>query len=143
MYIMDSTFNKETISAAAAAKMLDAAISKAREIGLAISACIVDESGNEKAFARMDGAPLISIEASRKKAVLAVGFGMPTGDSWQNFVQGDPILEKGVHDLPGFILLGGGSPIMLEGELVGGIGVSGGHYKMDEQCATAALEALM
>jgi uncharacterized protein GlcG (DUF336 family) len=140
---MDSTFNKSSISISTSSKMLIAAMEKAEELGFSISACIVDESGNEKAFARMDGAPLISIEASRKKAVLAVGFGMPTGDSWQNFVQGDPILEKGVHDLPGFILLGGGIPIFVNGQLVGGIGISGGHYKMDEKCANAAIEAIV
>ena len=140
---MNSTFNKSSISISVTTKMLQAAMDKAQELGFSISACIVDEGGNEKAFARMDGAPLISIETSRKKAVLAVGFGMPTGDTWQNFVKDDPILEKGAHDLPGFILLGGGNPIYIDGQLVGAIGISGGHYKMDEQCANAALEAIV
>lgn len=122
--------------------MLNAAMQKANEIGLAISVCIVDEGGLEKGFIRMDGAPLISVETSKKKAVLAAGFGMATGTPWHEFVQGDPILQKGVHDLPGFILLGGGVPLYWQGSLIGAIGVSGGHYKMDEICANAASEIL-
>jgi uncharacterized protein GlcG (DUF336 family) len=43
--------------------------------------------------------------------------------------------------LPDFILLGGGSPILVEGKLIGAVGVSGGHYAQDEECVKAALEA--
>lgn len=139
---MGKTFTKQSVSASKVQSMLNAAVQKANEIGLAISVCIVDESGLEKGFIRMDGAPLISVETSKKKAVLAAGFGMATGTPWHEFVQGDPILQKGVHDLPGFILLGGGVPIYLDGTLIGAVGVSGGHYKMDEQCANAAVESL-
>lgn len=139
---MEKTFKRDSISSKAALKMLEAAVEKASQLGFSISACIVDESGQLKSFMRMDGAPLISIETSKKKAVTAVGFGMATGDSWQSFIQGDPILENGVHDLPNFILLGGGLPIYINEQLVGAIGVSGGHYKMDEQCAQAALDSI-
>ncbi len=139
---MGKTFIKQSISLSTAQSMLNAAMQKANEIGLAISVCIVDEGGLEKGFIRMDGAPLISVETSKKKAVLAAGFGMATGTPWHEFVQGDPILQKGVHDLPGFILLGGGVPLYWQGSLIGAIGVSGGHYKMDEICANAASEIL-
>jgi uncharacterized protein GlcG (DUF336 family) len=120
--------------------MIEAAGEKAREIGFAICVTIVDESGVLKAFGRMDGAPLIAIDVSRQKAVTAVGFGMPTGQPWLDFVKDDPILARGVHDIHDFTLLGGGMPIVVEGAIVGAIGVSGGHYKQDEACASAALE---
>ena len=102
----------------------------------------MDESGVVKAFQRMDNAPMVSIDASRKKAITAVGFGMPTGDSWYGFIKDDPILMNGAGQLNDFILLGGGSPIMVDEKLVGAVGVSGGHYKQDEECAAAALGAL-
>jgi len=107
--------------------------------GIGIALYVVDTSGVLKYFARMDNAPLIANDVSRKKAVTAIGFGMSTGDAWQNFIKDDPILNNGVGNIEDFMLLGGGMPIVVEGELVGAIGVSGGHYKQDEACALKAL----
>ena len=67
---------------------------------------------------------------------------MPTGKPWHDFIKDDPILSGGAPALEDFILLGGGSPIYVDGALVGAIGVAGGHYSKDEACVTAALEAL-
>jgi uncharacterized protein GlcG (DUF336 family) len=139
---MDSVFEKQSITADKCVEMVASAFAKADEIGFGISITIVDESGVLKAFQRMDNAPMVSIDASRKKAVTAVGFGMPTGDSWYGFIKDDPILMNGAGQLNDFILLGGGSPIMVDEKLVGAVGVSGGHYKQDEECAAAALGAL-
>lgn len=135
-------FEKSSVSIDLAMEMAKEAMKKASEIGLHISVCIVDESGVEKAFARMEGAPLISVETARKKAVLAAGFGIPTGNTWFNFIKDDPILMNGANQLPGFILLGGGSPISIDGQLCGAIGVSGGHYSQDELCVSAALQLI-
>jgi uncharacterized protein GlcG (DUF336 family) len=135
-------FTKKSITALLANQMIEAATKKAQEIGFSIAITIVDESGNLKAFSRMDNAPLISIDASRKKAITAVGFGFPTGDAWYNFIKDDPILNGGAHNLKDFILLGGGSPITIDATIVGAIGISGGHYKQDEQCMNAALSIL-
>lgn len=137
-----TTFGKHSISAAAASAMISAATAKALELGLGISVTIVDESGVLKAFARTDDAPLMSIGASQRKATTAVGLGMPTGQPWHDFIKDDPILRQGVQGIPDFILLGGGLPIRAGGALVGAIGVSGGHYLQDEECAKAALAAI-
>jgi uncharacterized protein GlcG (DUF336 family) len=139
---MSDTFEKKSITSKTCKKMIDAAEIKASRLNLGISISIVDESGIQKAFSRMDTAPLISIKASLKKALTAVGMGMPSGQSWFDFIKDDPILREGVHDFDDFILLGGGSPIILEGKVVGGIGVSGGHYKQDEECVKAAMNVL-
>ncbi|HIA37293.1 MAG TPA: heme-binding protein [Flavobacteriales bacterium] len=139
---MSIIFEKESISATICTEMIGKAVTKAQEIGFGISITIVDEGGVTKAFHRMDNAPLVSIDASRKKAVTAVGFGMPTGDSWYGFIKDDPILMNGAGHLEDFILLGGGSPLMVNEKLVGAIGISGGHYKQDEECVTAALSIL-
>ena len=128
-----------TITHEAASAMAEEAIKKAMEMNLAISICILDNAGNLIHFLRMDNAPLISIETSKKKASMAVGFGMPTGDAWYDFIKNDPLLMNGAQQLPGFILLGGGLPINIDGHLCGAIGISGGHYKQDEICAKQAL----
>jgi len=122
--------------------MIMAAEAKANELGIGIATTIIDESGVLKAFSRMDNAPLIAVDASRKKAVTAAGFGIPSGESWYNFIKDDPILLNGAQNIQDFILLGGGLPILHDGQVIGAIGVSGGHYKQDESCAKAALDEL-
>ena len=136
---MEKTLVRASITQDFAFALIHAAQAKATEMGFAICVTIVDESGVTKAFGRMDGAPLIGIDVSRQKALTAVGFGMPTGSAWHNFIKDDPILSAGVHDIEGFTLLGGGSPVTVDGAMVGAIGVSGGHYTQDEACVEAAL----
>lgn len=130
------------ISASAAQKLISKACEKAKSIGFNIAVTILDNGGNLKAFHRMDGALLIANSASQKKAFTALGFGMPTGDAWYGFIKDDPILMNGANSLKDFTLLGGGSPVMIDDQLVGAIGVSGGHYKQDEECVNAALGSL-
>ena len=139
---MGNTISKQSISAEAAQRLISEACKKATEIGFNIAVTVVDEGGNLKAFHRMDGAPLIANSASKQKAFTAIGFGMPTGDAWYGFIKDDPILMHGAGSLKDFTLLGGGSPIMIDENLVGAFGVSGGHYKQDEECVEAALSAL-
>lgn len=134
---------KYSIDIQGAYKLIQAAEEKAKELNFSISTTIVDESGVSKAFSRMDGAALVSVGASRKKALTAVGFGMATGDDWYNFIKDDPILLHGAQHISEFMLLGGGAPIKdSDGNIMGAIGVSGGHYKMDEACVNAALAAI-
>lgn len=137
---MQRTYIKPTITSELAHAMVQRAEERARELGMAITTVIVDESGVLKAYSRMDGAPLVAGGASTKKARTAVGFGMPTGHAWHEFIKSDPILMHGAQQLDDFILLGGGLPIQIDGAMVGAIGVAGGHYQQDEQCAKAALE---
>ncbi len=133
---------KRSVSLTDAEHMTKAAFEKARELGMAIAVTIVDESGILKLFARMDNAPLIAVDASRKKAITAVGLGIPTGDSWFSFIKDDPILREGVHGFMDFMLMGGGMPIVSGSQLIGAIGISGGHYTKDQECALAALDSL-
>jgi uncharacterized protein GlcG (DUF336 family) len=131
-----------SISSELAHALVAAAEKQAREIGLAISVCLLESSGRIKAFSAMDGAPPVSYEASIKKARTALGFGMNTGQDWYGFIKDDPILLNGVAQLPDFILLGGGSPLKWKGSVIGAIGISGGHYKQDEICVAAAVSEL-
>ncbi len=139
---MAATFAKQSISTELAQRLIQAAEAKAREIGVPMCIAICDESGNLKAFSRMDGAALLSISVSQDKAYTAVGFGMPTA-AWHDFIKNDPPLADGiVGAVPRLIIFAGGNPITIDGHIVGGIGVSGGHYSQDQQCTDAALAIL-
>ena len=131
---------KKSLSYEACMVMAQAAIAKAEELKIKIAITFVDESGVMKAFFRMDHSPLIAVDASQKKAITAVGFGLSTGDSWYNFIKDDPILFHGVQQFKDFILLGGGSALLDEEMIIGAIGISGSHYKHDEECVKAALD---
>jgi uncharacterized protein GlcG (DUF336 family) len=138
---MESTVTKRTISQHAAEQVLAAAVQKAGELGVPSTVVVVDESGALKAAVRMDGAPLISVEAARRKAYTSATSGYPTG-GFYDFISGDAPLLRGIPDLPDVCAIGGGIPLQVDGELVGAIGVSGGHYSQDEVIAAGGVDAL-
>lgn len=139
---MNLAYDQPTITRAAAAALVEAAEAHASALGIAIVTVVVDAAGIPKLMSRMDGAPLMALDVARRKAVTAVGFGLPTGATWHGFVKDDPILSEGVRSIPDFTMLGGGHPVRVGEDLIGAIGVSGGHYSQDEACVQAALEAL-
>ncbi|HTR14470.1 MAG TPA: heme-binding protein [Roseiarcus sp.] len=135
------TIVKHSIDVATAEKAVAAAAKKAADLNLRMCIAVTDEAGDLKAFARMDGAPKLSIGIAQDKAYTAVSFGMPT-HAWFDFIKDDPPLLHGITHTPRLVVFGGGFPIMLKGEMVGGIGISGGHYTQDMECARAGLEAV-
>jgi len=138
---MANVVKKHSISSELAQKMVAEAMVKARELGVTENVAILDDGGNLKAFGRMDGAPILSIEIAQNKAYTAL-FGFPTQDFF-NFIQGDPSLLTGIPTLRRVAAYGGGFPIKVDGEIVGAIGVSGAPaVQNDVDCATAALALL-
>jgi uncharacterized protein GlcG (DUF336 family) len=135
------TVVKHSIDAETAEKAVAAAAKKAAELKLKMCIAVSDEAGDLKAFARMDGAPKLSIEIAENKAYTAAAFGMPT-HAWFDFIKDDPPLLYGITHTPRLTVFGGGFPIKLKGEMVGAIGLSGGHYTQDMECARAALAAI-
>jgi uncharacterized protein GlcG (DUF336 family) len=103
---MKTSFDQPTISREAAQLLIETAIKAAQAISLKISVCVLDSSGRMKAFSSMDGAPAVSLETCVKKAKTAVGFGIPTGRSWHEFIKNDPILLQGAQHLPDFNFIG-------------------------------------
>lgn len=139
---MADTYQKRSITTELAHRMVAAAEKKAREMKHPFVIAIVDESGVLKAFSRMDGAPLLSVQVAQDKAYTSVGFGLST-DGWHDFIKDDPPLAAGaVGGIARLVVFGGGYPIKLEDETVGGVGVSGGHYSQDMEVAKAALTAV-
>ena len=139
---MIHAFEKSSITAETAQRMILAAERKASELGLSMVIAVVDESGVLKALLRMDGAPLLSIQVAQDKAYTAAGFGLPT-DQWHEFIKNDPPLAAGAASgIDRLVIFGGGYPIKVGDRVVGGIGVSGAHYSQDMEVARAGLAIL-
>jgi uncharacterized protein GlcG (DUF336 family) len=139
---MADTFSKQSLSTEAAHRIIAGAEAKAADMGRPMVIAVVDDGGHLKAFSRMDGAALLSIQVAQDKAYTAVGFGMPT-HGWHDFIKDDPPLADGAPSgIERLVIFGGGYPITVDDQVVGAIGVSGGHYSEDQQVAEAGLAAL-
>ena len=126
----------------AAQRAIAAAIKKAEELGCKSNIAVVDAGTNLKAFARMEGAWLGSIDISIKKARTARFFDMPTG-AIGNLSQPGGSLYNIEHSNGGLITFPGGLPLAnADGVVVGGIGVSGSTVENDHACASAGAAAL-
>ncbi|HEV3342837.1 MAG TPA: heme-binding protein [Pirellulales bacterium] len=138
---MADVVKKLSISAELAHKMVDAAVAKAKQLGVCENVAILDDGGNLKAFGRMDGAPILCIEMAQNKAYTAL-LGVSTQEFF-DFIQGDQSLLAGIPTLSRVAAWGGGFPIKVDGEVVGAIGVSGAPaVQNDVDCARAALALL-
>ena len=129
-----------TITSAFAQELLAAAEDQATADGKPMVIAIVDREGTLKAFSRMDGAPLLSVEIAQNKAYTAAAFGLAT-HAWFDFIKGDEPLRLGIVHTERLVTFGGGFPIVVDGEVIGAIGVSGGHYTDDMKVAQAALDS--
>ena len=139
---MTDVFEKTSVASELAQRMIAAAEAKAAELGVPMVIAVCDESGVLKAFSRMDGAALLSVQIAQDKAYTAIGFGMPT-DGWHEFIKDDPPLAAGaVGGIDRLVIFGGGYPIRVDERIVGAIGVSGGHYTQDMEVARAGLDVL-
>lgn len=136
-----NSFQKSSITAEAAQRVIAAAEAKAREMGKPMCISVVDGDGNLKAFSRMDGAPLLAVQISQDKAYTAISFSMATHE-WFDFIKNDPPLLHGIVKTERLVVFGGGFVIQTAEGIIGGIGVSGGHYTDDMEVAKAGLASL-
>jgi uncharacterized protein GlcG (DUF336 family) len=122
--------------------LIKAAKAKAAEIGIAVSVVVLDVAGHLKAFSRMDGAWLGSIDVALKKAKTSVLFEMETQAVWEVCKPGTQ--AQGLeHTNDGLVTFAGGIPLKaLDGRLLGAIGVSGGQVAQDFEVARAGSNAL-
>jgi len=125
----------------AAEKIISAANKKAAQLKTRMDIAVVDAGGNLKAFARMDGAWLGSIDISIRKARTARWFDMNTGEIGKLSQPGGPLY--GIeHSNDGLITFPGGVPLKnSKGEIVGAIGVSGSTVENDHAVALAGADA--
>lgn len=119
-----------------------AALKKAEEISTLMNVTVIDAGGNLKAFARMDGAWLGSIDISAKKARTARFFDMDSGAIGNLSQPAGPLYNIEVSN-GGLITFPGGVPLKnASGEIIGAIGVSGSTVENDHTVAAAGASAL-
>lgn len=123
-------------------RMLAAAEAKAREIGVPMVMAVVDDGGNLKAFRRMDGALLVSVQLAVGKAYTSVAVRQPSRDVGALAQPGAALYGIGLAEPGRIVTFGGGLPLSRGGRIVGGIGVSGGTVEQDEEVARAGQQAL-
>ena len=138
----ENTFQKSSITSEAAERIIKAAEAKAQEMGKAMVIAVCDEDGVLKAFRRMDGAALLSVQIAQDKAFTAISFGGMATHEWFDFIKNDPPLLHGIVKTDRLTVFGGGYAIKTDAGIIGGIGVSGGHYTDDMKVAEAGLEGL-
>lgn len=141
MRAMDGLEHHSSIGTDVARRLVSAALDHARSRGVRISVAVVDRGGALLATLRDGRASLHSAAIAMDKAYTAVSFGAPTGTLGRLLHDMGPVVFHGLAERPRMAAFGGGFPIRLEGETVGGIGVSGGTADEDEDCARAALAA--
>ena len=119
-----------------------AAIKKCHDDGFKVSVAIVDQSGLLKVQLKADGAGPHTLDSSRSKAYTANSLRDST-HKYAVLVTQKPELQSLTRLNENILLLGGGFPIKIGGEVVGGIGVGGAPgIEFDEVCASAALKVL-
>jgi len=119
-----------------------AAMKKARDINVKMNIAVVDVGANLKAFARMDGAWLGSIDISIKKAKTARFFDMPTGEIGKLSQPGGSLYQIEVSN-QGLITFPGGVPIKAkDGTVIGAIGCSGSLVENDHAVASAGADSV-
>lgn len=126
-----------------AQKLASAALTQCAADGYNVSVSVVDASGVTRVQIRADKAGPHTLESSRKKAYTSASMGRPTAD-FADLIKKMPE-TAGLRDMdPNILILGGGLPIKVAGEKIGGIGVGGapgGH--LDQACAQAAIDKVL
>jgi uncharacterized protein GlcG (DUF336 family) len=126
--------------------MVQAAERKAEELGVAQTVCVCDEGGFPLALERMDGARITGPQIAWNKAFTAAGHKRsthlftkpPSGPA----LPGNEAFGIQLSFEGRFAAFVGGFPVVVNDEVVGGVGLSGGNGEQDTQCALAALQAL-
>lgn len=128
--------------------ILDGAQSRAEAMGLKANIWVVDDGGHPLAFVRMEGGRPASVYTSLTKAVSAATFRQATGPIPPGTEQPNPILNIGLQNAATagggkITTLFGGIPIVVDGQVIGGIGVGGGTGEQDAKVATAGLDLFL
>ena len=141
MYVAPS----QRLTLAGARKMMETAISIAERDGIPMSVAIADAGGHLILFERMDGGRFHTVHSSTTKAVCAASNKRPKtakGAQGQDLDTSHAIGLALAAGAERWTAMEGGYPIIVGGECIGGIGVSGGNWEFDDRVAREALGAI-
>jgi glc operon protein GlcG len=130
---------KKVLNLAAIKTMVAAAEAEALKQNVQVTICIVDESGNLLFLQKSDGAALNTIQFCQKKARHSAFYHSPSKAAADQLKNGD----LSVLAFPEAFPNQGGLPIKVDGETIGGIGVSGARSEIDEAIGQTAIDALL
>ncbi len=131
--------DRQALTLDGAQSVMAAAHAEASANGWDVVIVIVDAGGHVVAVLRMDGALLPSLDVAQGKARTAALYRRPTPAFADRLASGD----AAVHALPDVMPVEGGLPILVDGEVIGAVGVSGIQAVQDAQIAQAGIDALL
>jgi glc operon protein GlcG len=137
--------NSKRLTLAGAKKMMESVTAGAAKAGHAVAAAIVDAGGHAVLVQRMDGGRFHTLHSSTTKAVCAASNKRPTTMKGAAGQVLDSTRALGLSLAAGpdrWTAMEGGYPIIVEGECIGGIGVSGADWETDERLAREAVESI-
>jgi glc operon protein GlcG len=140
---MSQLLLSQTISRELARVGIDRAIEESIAMGRLTCIAVLNSAGQLISFDRMDGAPFQSTQLAQDKAFSVAGNGLATHQFWE-MIADDPWLVHNVGQVEGLVVLGGGVPLRVDGQLVGAVGVSGkSNMAEDRAIAEAAVSAML
>lgn len=140
MAVIEQTRTIPVLTDQQASDLVSAAEAKAKEIDAPMVIAVVDAAGLLKLFVRMNGTPRGALEWTIEKAYTAAAFGRPTAELAEG-IQSWPAVMASMVKLPSVNLTPGGHPLLVDGKVIGGLGVGGGSPEQDAQVADAGLAA--
>jgi glc operon protein GlcG len=129
---------RKVLNLATIKRMVAAAEAEAQKRNVQVTICIVDDSLNLLFFQKADGAPLNTLQFAQKKARHAAFYKSPSKNGADQLKSG----HMEVLAFPEFFPNQGGLPILVDGQILGGIGVSGAPSEVDEAIGQVALDTL-
>lgn len=126
-----------SVALAGAQRVIAAAVEEAERVGVAVCVAVVDSAGHLAAFGRMDRAPLLCVQIAQDKAFSVASFGGLATSRWWEMLESEPALLHGIVKTDRLTVFGGGVPLVADGQVLGGVGVSGASSEQDEQIASA------
>jgi uncharacterized protein GlcG (DUF336 family) len=120
-------------------------VAEAVDQGLDVSVHAVDLDGRTMVALRDDRGHFAGMSPARGKALASLMLRMPTNGALSMMAGPDPVIARAMSSVPEILIVPGGMPLYMNGEMIGAVGVSGGHYRDDhnvcEKVVLAAIEA--
>lgn len=132
--------DKKVITADAARKIAEGCEAFAKAKGWHVSVWVLDETLTPLYFYRMQGTPMFTVEPALAKAKVAVRTGQPNEAYVRNAETRGPFVATVNAVAGGYVLSPGGLPVMIDGQVAGGIGIGGSTD--DRACAQAGIDAV-
>ena len=132
---------RRDLSYAMAKTIADTTMAQCVEENLQVSIHVIDSSGDTIVALRGDGTRPFTFENSYEKAFTAMAFGRPSAEMQAEYAAGNSTRAQQA-DFPHMVMIGGGMPILADGEVVGGIGISGAASSATDVCVQAGIDAV-